>query len=64
AHATFAAIVAAYPLRNFALDIAVPSFSRGSQLSARATAFVEMPAGRFALSATATGVIETYRSRP
>jgi len=64
AHATFVAMVAAYPLRNAAIDIAMPSFTRGSQLNAQSSAFVELPTGRLALSANAAGVIETYRSRP
>ena len=64
AHASFAAIVAAYPLRNAAIDITMPSFTRGSQLNAQSSAFVELPTGLLALSANAAGVIETYRSRP
>ena len=64
AHATFAAMVAAYGLRNAVIDVVAPTFSRGSQLSAHASASVDMPTGRIALSANAIGVIETYRSRP
>lgn len=64
AQATFAGVVAAYPLRNAVIDMATPTFIRGSRLSAQASALVDLPTGRIALSANATGAIETYRSRP
>ncbi len=64
ARSSFASVIAGYPLRSPSISISVGAFTRGSLLTADATAMVDAAGAHIALRVHDALRVERWRSRP